>query len=255
MEVNEVDDDLALLDDYEDADSLIPSASVAESRGNTPIPDGVASPNTLTPDDVASPRLALPSSNTLPISAPSSHATSQVTALIPVVVSHPSSSPSDRLPAPTPNLRVTKATSTAPEPIARSPPSVHLPAPAEQIPPSPTAVILDPGSTLAPSHTTEPDKPEDGPVTLALDKWMPRTTRVGPLPPKSTPSCKNHTGSSLWPEWMTEAVDALEPMLDNQIWADVMWNWVSLEELLGFPQGQVSNIVFYGVFALLITTL
>lgn len=89
-----------------------------------------------------------------------------------------------------------------------------------------------------PSPTTDRASPTQPPRKTEL-RLMPMDTEAV----QSAPSLSDtHPNRAKWPKWIAPCVRALEGMIEGQHWDQIVGNWLDLEDILGYPQGQVSHI-------------
>jgi hypothetical protein len=60
---------------------------------------------------------------------------------------------------------------------------------------------------------------------------------------ESTSFVDMHPSRNLWPKWMPPAIAALESLSASQGWGDIIGEWITFEERLGFPQGTVRTLL------------
>lgn len=54
------------------------------------------------------------------------------------------------------------------------------------------------------------------------------------------PFIDTHPYRDRWLPWMRPAVDKLQNFCNNARWLDILDLWLEMEDLLGYPYGQVS---------------
>lgn len=61
-------------------------------------------------------------------------------------------------------------------------------------------------------------------------------------PSKSASIVSSHPNRDTWPQWIKECVPELEKMVDNSAWKLLLWEWLDMEDLLGYPKGKVRHL-------------
>lgn len=65
----------------------------------------------------------------------------------------------------------------------------------------------------------------------------------------STPSLtETHPNRANWPEWIAPCVRALEGMIEGRHWHQTISDWLDLEDMLGYPEGQVISLALLPLY-------
>lgn len=66
------------------------------------------------------------------------------------------------------------------------------------------------------------------------------------IPPPS--SADTHPDRQKWPAWIAPSVHVLEKMIEGPHWNKTLEDWLTLEHILGYPEGKVCYIVEYSKY-------
>lgn len=96
------------------------------------------------------------------------------------------------------------------------------------------------------SHTTVSDAVP--PNTTDSDAVPPKlpSPSISLSPSKSASIASSHSHKDVWPSWIREALPELEKMVDSSAWKLLIWEWLDLEHVLGYPSsGKVGPRTLY----------
>jgi hypothetical protein len=83
------------------------------------------------------------------------------------------------------------------------------------------------------------------PDDMALVRSTNPVTNAGASSSDSTKQglADSHPYHNKWPQWMFSAVSILEKVCNHKRWSDFLGVWLDFKDLLGYPYGQVSQIL------------